>query len=257
MQDSHTSKPEMNWGCQNYGHKNIKDQPGHHTSGSTLGDTSASCRSCNPFQNLTSGNYWGSGWWEMLGHQTLKLVTRCLMIIPFFLLCFSGGEHQNSCRSCSIVFARCENGEPASGFVVESCVEILFEHWWNVTCSWNSGTCKVFWLYHARTLCLVSHQRCFLQADQMHKRLVLNNLNIYEYASAVKKELTWNSNANLPVEYGSTRSKSPNDSEATSISTGEAATSSPVPGKSSGPWLTDPSATAAPRQIWSTCRILT
>lgn len=57
------------------------------------------------------------------------------MIIPFFLLCFSGGEHQNSCRSCSIVFARCENGEPASGFVVESCVEILFEHWWNVTCS--------------------------------------------------------------------------------------------------------------------------
>ena len=46
-----------------------------------------------------------------------------------FLLCFSGGEHQNSCRSCSIVFARCENGEPASGFVVESCVEILFEHW--------------------------------------------------------------------------------------------------------------------------------
>ena len=88
MQDSHTSKPEMNWGCQNYGHKNIKDQPGHHTSGSTLGDTSASCRSCNPFQNLTSGNYWGSGWWEMLGHQTLKLVTRCLMIIPFFCCVF-------------------------------------------------------------------------------------------------------------------------------------------------------------------------
>ncbi len=61
-----------------------------------------------------------SGFVKDLSEVIHILVMFCVRSVSF------DGEHQNSCRECSISFAPCENGEPDSVFFEWSCLNMIW-----------------------------------------------------------------------------------------------------------------------------------